>query len=124
MDEIKIDIEKQIAKTNKVFHNYWGKLFYDGLLDEDIESLERPLKKITRQFKGYKILSIVSSTFLIAISMLNFLDIIALGKMSQIAPFIVITLSTQTSTYTFYKLKVNLENKIYLLGLLDKIETE
>jgi hypothetical protein len=122
MVEIKLDIETQIAKTNKVFHNYWGKLFYDGLLDEDIESLERPLKKITRQFKGYKILSIVASAFLIIISMLNFFDIVAFGKMNHIAPLIVITLSTHTSTLIFYKLKVNLENKIYLLGLLAKIE--
>jgi hypothetical protein len=124
MDEIKLDIETQIAKINKVFHNYLGKLFYDGLLDNEIETLEIVLKKITRQFNGYKIISIIAYVFLIAVSMLNFLDIIAFGKMSQIAPLIVIILSILKSTFTFYKLKVNLENKIYLLGLLAKIETE
>ena len=124
MNELKLDIESQIAKTNKAFHSFRGKLFYDGLLDNEIESLEIALKKITSQFKGYRIISIIVYVLLIAISMLNFLDIIEFGKMSQMAPFIVLALSCLSSTYTFYKLKVNLEHKIYLLGLLARIEKE
>ena len=124
MNELKLDIESQIAKTNKAFHSFRGKLFYDGLLDNEIESLEIALKKITSQFKGYRIISIIVYVLLIAISMLNFLDIIEFGKMSQMAPFIVLSLSCLSSTYTFYKLKVNLEHKIYLLGLLARIEKE
>ena len=124
MNELKPDIESQIAKTNKAFLSFRGKLLYDGLLDNEIESLEMALKKISRQFKGYRIISIIVYVLLIAISMLNFLDIIEFGKMSQMAPFIVLALSCLSSTYTFYKLKVNLEHKIYLLGLLAKIEKE
>jgi len=124
MNELKPDIESQIAKTNKAFLSFRGKLLYDGLLDNEIESLEIALKKITKQFRGYRIISIIVYVLLIAISMLNFLDIIEFGKMSQMAPFIVLSLSCLSSTYTFYKLKVNLEHKIYLLGLLAKIEKE
>ena len=124
MNELKPDIESQIVKTNKAFLSFRGKLLYDGLLDNEIESLEMALKKISRQFKGYRIISIIVYVLLIAISMLNFLDIIEFGKMSQMAPFIVLALSCLSSTYTFYKLKVNLEHKIYLLGLLAKIEKE
>ena len=124
MNELKPDIESQIAKTNKAFLSFRGKLLYDGLLDNEIESLEIALKKITKQFRGYRIISIIVYVLLIAISMLNFLDIIEFGKMSQMAPFIVLALSCLSSTYTFYKLKVNLEHKIYLLGLLAKIEKE
>jgi len=124
MNELKPDIESQIAKTNKAFLSFRGKLFYDGLLDNEIESLEIALKKITKQFRGYRIISIIVYVLLIAISMLNFLDIIEFGKMSQMAPFIVLSLSCLSSTYTFYKLKVNLEHKIYLLGLLARIEKE
>ena len=124
MNELKPDIESQIAKTNKAFLSFRGKLFYDGLLDNEIESLEIALKKITKQFRGYRIISIIVYVLLIAISMLNFLDIIEFGKMSQMAPFIVLALSCLSSTYTFYKLKVNLEHKIYLLGLLARIEKE
>jgi len=124
MNELKLDIESQIAKTNKAFHSFRGKLFYDGLLDNEIESLEIALKKITSQFKGYRIISIIVYVLLIAVSMLNFVDVIEFGKMNQMAPFIVLTLSFLSSTYIFYKLKVNLEHKIYLLGLLAKIEKE
>ena len=124
MNELKPDIESQIAKTNKAFLSFRGKLFYDGLLDNEIESLEIALKKITKQFRGYRMISIIVYVLLIAISMLNFLDIIEFGKMSQMAPFIVLALSCLSSTYTFYKLKVNLEHKIYLLGLLARIEKE
>ena len=124
MNELKPDIESQIAKTNKAFHSFRGKLFYDGLLDNEIESLEIALKKITSQFKGYRIISIIVYVLLIAVSMLNFVDVIEFGKMNQMAPFIVLTLSFLSSTYIFYKLKVNLEHKIYLLGLLAKIEKE
>ena len=124
MNELKPDIESQIAKTNKAFLSFRGKLFYDGLLDNESESLEIALKKITKQFRGYRMISIIVYVLLIAISMLNFLDIIEFGKMSQMAPFIVLSLSCLSSTYTFYKLKVNLEHKIYLLGLLARIEKE
>jgi len=81
MNELKPDIESQIAKTNKAFLSFRGKLFYDGLLDNEIESLEIALRKITRQFNGYRIISIIVYVLLITISMLNFLDIIELGKM-------------------------------------------
>jgi ABC-type phosphate/phosphonate transport system permease subunit len=124
MNKLKAGIELQISKTNKAFLSFRGKLFYDGLQDDEIESLKLSLNKITKQFKGYRILSIILYVFLITVSTLNFLDVIAFGKMSQIAPFIVISLSSFWSTYTFYKLKVNLEHKIYLLTLLSKIETE
>lgn len=124
MNELKADIESQIEKTNKAFLGFRGKLLYDGLHDNEIESLETILNKIARQFKGYRILSILVYVFLITFSVLSFLDVIAFGKMNQMAPLIVISLSCLQSTYRFYKLKVNLEHKIYLLGLLSKIEVE
>lgn len=122
MNELKTDIETQIETTNKAFISFRGKLLYDGLQDNEIESLEIILNKITKQFRGYRILSIILYVFLMTVSILNFLDVIAFGKMNQMAPLIVISLSCLQSTYMFYKLKVNLEHKIYLLGLLAKIE--
>jgi len=125
MDEIKLDIEEQITKTNKAFTNYWGRLFYDGLLDEDIESLEILLKKATKQFKGYRFVSIVISAILFTAMLLAIFNVWKFGSIKMninlLAIFTFLS-SMIRSLYSFYKIKVNLEHKIFLLGILEKIE--
>ena len=121
MEELKIDIREQISKINLAFTNYWGRLFLDGLLSEDLEKLDRLLKKTTKLFKFNIIVSIPLSALLTIFSMLKFFDFIDFGNMNKAGLAILFTVVFLTNTYRSYKVKVNLENKIYLLGLLDKI---
>jgi len=121
MEELKLDIKEQISKINKVFTNYWDRLFFEGLLSEDLEKLDRLLKKTTNLFKYNIIVSIPLSAFLTIFSMLKLFDFIDFGNMNIAGIAILFTVVSLTNTYRSYKIKVNLENKIYLLGLLDKI---
>jgi hypothetical protein len=125
MEDFKIDIETQISKTNKEFYNFRGKLIYEELSDDDIVTLETLLTKVSKNFKAYNRLSIVSTIFLIVLLFFVVFDILKLGKLTiniNMLGLIIMTLSIIKSTYTFYKVKVNLENKIFLLKLLYKIE--
>lgn len=124
MEKINFDIKKQIAKTNEGFANLWGREFYDGLLTNDNETLEILLVKASKNYKAYKILSIVSSILLLVFLLLMVLGVYKFGKMTMnmnLLAIIVMTVSIRTSAHTFYKIKVNLENKIFLLKLASKL---
>ena len=138
MAEIINDIQQQILKTNLEFEKRIGKLYLsngffnseridEDILSENIEILEIILKKITRQFKIAKIFSTVSVNLFMCFTvfiLLNelFFDLkighgININFLSLILFFFVFF----NSTYNYYKVKVNLEHKIYLLQLIDKI---
>jgi hypothetical protein len=120
MEHLTIDIDTQISKTNKEFYNFRGKLIYEELSDNDIITLETLLTKVSKNLKVFNLLSIVSTIFLIAMLFLSAIDIFKLGQLPiniNILGFIVMTLSIMKSTHTFYKVKVNLEHKIFLLKL-------
>lgn len=124
MENINFDIEKQIAKTNEGFANLWGREFYEGLLTNDNETLETLLIKVSKNYKVYKILSIVSSIFLLGLLLLMVLGVYKFGKMTMninLMAIIVWTIAIRTSAHTFYKIKVNLENKLFLLKLASKL---
>lgn len=120
MEHLTIDIDTQISKTNKEFYNFRGKLIYEELSDDDIITLETLLTKVSKNLKVFNLLSIVSTIFLIAMLFLSAIDIFKFGQLPiniNILGFIVMTLSIMKSTHTFYKVKVNLEHKIFLLKL-------
>ena len=120
MEHLTIDIDTQISKTNKEFYNFRGKLIYEELSDDDIITLETLLTKVSKNLKVFNLLSIVSTIFLIAMLFLSAIDIFEFGQLPiniNILGFIVMTLSIVKSTHTFYKVKVNLEHKIFLLKL-------
>jgi hypothetical protein len=114
MEEIRQDIKDQIAKTELAFTN-------KDLLSEDIDTLSKVLKKTTRDFNIYKVMSIVISSALAVVSLLKCLDSIDSVNLNRAGILIIISISSLTQTFIYYKIKVNLENKIYLLGLLNKI---
>lgn len=122
MDEVKLDIKEQISKINRAFTNYWGRLYNNGLLGEGPVSLENILKKVTRNFKFYNAMSITFSAILIIFSIAKYFNIIEFGDLNKAGLIILFTIVFLTNTLRFYKIKVNLENKIYLLGLLNRIE--
>jgi len=122
MNEVKLDIRKQVAKTNQAFTNYWGRQYVNGLLDEDTSSLERLLAMITRNFKIYKVGSIILSSILIALFISKYFSIINQINLNKSGTVTLCTLLFLVETYRSYKIKVNLENKIFLLRLLEKID--
>lgn len=81
--EIVLDIKDQISKTNLGFTNYWGRLYFKGLLEENIDPLEAILKKVTRSYKFYRILSVAFSTLLIVVSLSVYFSIINSVNMNK-----------------------------------------
>ncbi len=126
--EIKIVIKDQVDITNHSFKNYWGKIWIYGVLSNDTDLLEQILSRVTRTFKysiaiaiPFSVLSIVFSllTVLINNGFLNWNL-----KLNNGGLMVLFTIVFLVNTYRNYKIKVNLENKIYLLKLLKKINME
>ena len=124
MEEIKRDIKERISKVDQSFTNFWSGLYFEGLLDENTDSLERILKKVKRIFVFNNIASIISSTILIIFSLLKYFDIISFGSMDKAGLLILFTIVFLINTYRYYRVKVNLENKIYLLKLLERLDNK
>lgn len=122
MEYIKQDIENQILITNRAFTNRLGRLQFEGLLSEDVDILSKILKNVSRAFKVSNVISIVLSTFMAVVSLLRYMDIIESVNLNKGAILIIFTITFLVQTFNCYKVKVNLENKIFLLGLLKKIE--
>lgn len=122
-DEIKFDITEQISKTNESLSNYWGSPWFKGILEEDLDSLKKVLKKVTWYYNIQLVMSVLLSGFFLVVLFLNSLDIIHkdLNKAGLLILFIITYL---LGFYRYYKIKVNLEFKIYLLGLRNRIESE
>lgn len=128
LDEIKQNIQEQIDITNLSFKNNWGKIWINGVLSNDIYMLEQILNRVTRIFKFSIVVAMPLSAILIVLSVIaiiinnGFLNWnFNLNNGGLMALFTVVFL---VNTYRNYKIKVNLENKIYLLKLLNSIKME
>ena len=121
-DEIKLEIKDRILKTDQTFITKLGNETVAGISGKDISSLEILLKKINRSFKFYKIGAIICSAILILFSILKYFDTITYFNMNKSGLFILLTIVFLITAFNYQKVKVNLENKIWLLKLLDRIE--
>jgi hypothetical protein len=120
--EIKLDIKDKISKINKSFVNSFGRHNFDGLLGENIDSLEIILRKVTRSFKFYNLVSITFSGILILASILTYFKVIDFVNMNKAGLVIFFTMVFIINTFRYYKVKTNLEIKIYLLSLLERFD--
>ena len=127
-DEIKQNIQEQIDLTNLGFTNNWGKILRNGVESNDIFELGQILKKVTKTFKYSIALAIPLTVFSIVFSVLTILISngflkwnFNLNNGGLLVLFMIVFL---VNTYQNYKIKVNLENKIYLLKLLNSIHME
>ncbi|MBN2614348.1 MAG: hypothetical protein JXR71_01525 [Bacteroidales bacterium] len=118
---IKRDISGQIAQANEALIHFWGRSYLSEVFSDDIAALRKIQKKVTRDFKLYRTLSVVFSAVLLLILMLNLFKITNVADLNKAGILIIFTILSLTNTYRFYKVKVNLEHKIWLLGLMDKI---
>jgi hypothetical protein len=123
-DKIKLDIENRISIIDESLNrNYWRNYYTDKLFGVELESLEKILKRVSSTFTFHKVVSIVIAALVIITSLVTFFDD---GKgfvnMNKIGLFLLLSISFLINTFRYYKLKVNLENKIYLIKLWDKVD--
>lgn len=119
--DIKQDISEQISKTNESLSNRWGNPWFEGILEENPDLLKKLLKKVTRYYKFHLIMSVILSSFMLIVLLLNALEVMHkdLNKAGLVILFIITYL---LGFYRYYQVKVNLEHKIYLLGLREKVD--
>lgn len=119
-----MDIKNRISKIDKSFNPYlsiWN--YKEKIYGIDINSLEKLLKKAARLLIICSILTIISSAFLILVS---FGPLYAKNDVLDVEKLRFLLFSEYlfvSGTIKYQKLKRSLENKIYLLGLLDKIDS-
>lgn len=121
--EIKLDITEQISKTNDTLSNSWALQGFDGIFEEDMNSLKKLLKKVTKYYKVHVVLSILLSGFILLFILLQYLEI-SHKEMNNAGLLILFTIIYLVGFYRYYKIKVNLEHKIYLLGLRNRIDSD
>jgi hypothetical protein len=120
MNDLNLKINEQILKTNKTFTNILGSLYFKGLMSDDITSLENVLTKVNRNFKTFYVISIIMTLILVPISLLKYFELMDSIKMDKIGIALVSSFGIMFATYRYYKVKVNLEFKIFLLKIIQK----
>lgn len=124
-DKIKLDIENRISIIDdSIDKYYWRNYFKDKLFGVELEQLEKISKRVSSTFKFYKVVSIVLITLIIVLSLVTILndqknDFV---NMNKIGLFLFMSIVFLINTFRYYKLKVNLENKIYLIKLWDMVD--
>ena len=122
MEEIKGNIKNQILETNKVFQNFWRKNADSDLVSVDIEALNSKLKGIKRFYEFYRIGAIIGIVILTGYILTTYFDIFEIVDIKSKGLLIYWVLLFMFHTFRYYKLKVNLEHKIYLINLLNEIK--
>ena len=121
-NEILKDIEERILVINEAFPKRMVSFYSENFKSDDIESLEKILNRVSKSFIFYKIGAIIFVSLLWIVSFLTYFRWSGLNlDLNKAGLLIICTLPFVTNTFWFFKLKVNLENKIYLLRLLDRI---
>src|ERR1035437_5767920 len=121
-NEVKKEIRERILEINETFPNRMVTFYSENLKEGDIKSLEKILKRVSRSFMFSKIISIVLIVFLWIISFITYFKMSESHiDMNKAGLLIICSLPLIINTYHFYKVKVNLENKIYLMRLLERI---
>jgi len=128
---IKQDINERISLINLSFDTYSQKRFkgfipmlhnnFKGILDNDLDRLELILKTIIKLFNRFNIATYVLSGLLIIALITKHNPTFDFLSSSTVGLTCVCIIS-YINTFNYYKFKANIENKIYLLKLLDSID--
>jgi len=120
-NEIKRNITAQIAIVNQSFSKA-GPIWIKDPMLEDIDSLERNLKTNRLYFKFYMVGAIILAGILLVISLLKTFKMLNNLDLNNGGLMILFTIVFGLNAFAYYKVKVNLENKIYLLKLLKSFD--
>lgn len=115
MNDLKLNINEQISEINKVFTHHWENKLLKNLLSDNISVLEKALKKISRNFKTFYFISILMTLIIVPISLLKYFELMDFINMDKIGLALLSSFGIMFTTYRYYKLKVNIEFKIFLL---------
>jgi len=124
-DKIKQDIKNRISIIDKSFGTYsWINVYKDKLLGIEILPLERTLRSANLRFKinvGWVFVLTALLSFL-AIRVVQDRDVLDFKKMSGVVVLLSSVFGVILNTFKLYKLKTNLEIKIYLIKLRNMID--
>ena len=120
-DLIKRNIEAQIVINDQSFSKWWLPGVSD-IASRDIYTLEQTLKKTTKLFNYCRMIAIPLSVILFVFSIFKVVNLLDFINLNNGAVLIILTLSLLINTFLNYSLKLKIENKIYLLKLLGRIE--
>ncbi|NWJ49454.1 MAG: hypothetical protein HXX14_01185 [Bacteroidetes bacterium] len=124
-DKIKQDIKNRISIIDKSFGTYsWINVYKDKLLGVEILPLERTLRSANLRFKinvGWVFVLTALLSFL-AIRVVQDRDVLDFKKMSGVVVLMSLVFGVILNTFKLYKLKTNLEIKIYLIKLRNMID--
>lgn len=121
-EKITTKIEERILEINRTTPVYWPTSFYDKDFEDDVDTLEVSLVKINKWLKVSLI--IFSAIAIILLFGLLIPKYALLNKLFIDGPivFIVLTIQFIKSIYNLHTIKLNLENKIFLVRLLEQIK--
>ena len=120
-DLIKQNIEAQIVLNDQSFSKLW--LVEDNdPLSRDIYTLDQKLKRATKLFNYFRMIAIPLSVILFVFSVFKVVNMLDFVNLNYSAVLIIVTLSFILHTFLNYRVKLKIENKIYLLKLLGRIE--
>ena len=120
-DLIKQNIEAQIVLNDQSSSILW----LVGLRNpssRDIYTLEQNLKQATKLFYYSKMIAIPLTVILFVFSIFKVVNVLDVINLNNGAVLIILTLSLLLSTFLNYREKMKIENNIYLLKLLGRIE--
>lgn len=114
-------IEERILEINKTTPGYWPTSFYDKDFEDDIDTMELSLMKVKRWLKNSLIILIVM-TVLLVIGFMN-MKLAIVYKLNDFGLifFLVSAIGLVRSVYKLHIIKLNLENKIFLVRLLEQM---
>lgn len=122
-EEIRQDIKKQISKIDKIFNPYFSIYNFKKIIyGIDVDSLEKLLKKARVKLAIFTLLTIISSVFLIILLFGIFSPISSVVDVEKIKFLLFFEAIFFSNVFKYNNLKKNLENKIYLLRLLNKVD--
>lgn len=123
-ENLKLEITEQIAKSRLFNNSLWSIKYFEGINRRDRASLEGLRKKINRDYKFNSTITFAIAILLMAGSLLRYFDLIDFVNMNKAGLLILFAFVFATNTFKLNEIKVKLDNHIFLLRMLEKIETK
>lgn len=120
-NEIAIQIEKRILEIDETIPEYWPKSFYERGYEDDIMTLEKSYERTKKGLKSTIIFLIILAILLIVGLMVKKYNGIEKLNSDGFVIFIVCTIGLIRGAIKSYSVKIKLENKIFLVRLLNQM---
>jgi len=121
-DTLKQEIVEQISRSSLFSNNLWSIKYFEGINRRDRATLESLRKKINKDYKFNSYITAAIAVTLMVFSILRYFDFINFIDMNKAGIYILFLFMFATNAFKLYGIKVKLENHMFLLKLLEKIE--